>query len=109
MSITQFWVILIPVLVLAILLFFNPAMADKGVYKLCRANREVRTLRIWTKQDGHCVMVYTKDGEDRERATAKQFDVCLQVLANIESNLKGNKWVCKDLKSDQYRVTTGNE
>ncbi|MBX9768209.1 MAG: hypothetical protein K2X47_13125 [Bdellovibrionales bacterium] len=98
-----------PVLVLAIFLFLTPAIADKDVYKICRAGGEVRTLRIWTKKDGNCVTVYTKTGEDRERATAKQFDVCLQVLTNIEKNLLDNKWKCRDLNPGQYKVTSGNE
>jgi hypothetical protein len=84
-------------------------MADQDIYKICRAGGEVRTLRIATQKNGSCVTYYTKAGEDRQRASAKQFDVCLQVLTNIEKNLLENKWRCRDLTPDQIRVTSGNE
>ena len=80
----------------------------QDAYKICRAGSEVRTLRV-SSQNGACKMIYTKAGEDRERASAKQVGVCMQVLTNIEKNLLDNKWKCRDLAPDQYRVTSGNE
>lgn len=89
------------------------AAAQEGrpveVYKLCRAGSEVRTLRVHTLKNGNCSMTYTKAGEDRERANAKQFEVCVQVLQNIEKNLLDNKWKCRDLAPGQYSVTTGTD
>jgi hypothetical protein len=98
------------VFIFAFLFFLNPAIAaEKDVYRICRAGAEVRTLRVSMLKNGNCVTYYTKAGEDKERASAKQYEVCLQVLTNIEKNLLDNKWKCRDLNPSQFRVTSGDE
>lgn len=68
--------------------------ADEAAFFMCRNNKTVRTIQV-KKRDGECATVYTKAGVDREMASGKSYQSCVNVMNNIKENIEKAGWKCK--------------
>lgn len=67
-------------------------------YVMCSNKNVVRTIRVdWDKEQATCYTTYTKRGQDRVIGNGKFFESCVQFLTNVQKNLEGAGWSCKDI------------
>lgn len=77
-------------------LFPQFSLAADEVYIICKLGKTVRSLRVEKNSDG-CRSIYTKAGIDSEVGNGQWVQSCVDIVRNIESNLKEAGWKCRDL------------
>ncbi len=63
---------------------------------ICRHQSEVRLLRLKTTEQGACVVLYDKGGQETESGRSQQKKTCLEVMSKIQKNLEKVGWKCSE-------------
>ncbi len=78
--------------------------AEDSKYVICKFKGEARMLEIIPGgPDNGCQTMYTKYGKTERVGWGKNFAGCTQILENVQKNLEGSDWKCKD-KTEQRIV-----
>ncbi len=72
------------------------ASSNSSFLTICRHQSEVRLLRLKTTDQGGCVVLYDKGGQETESGRSQQKKTCLDVMSKIQKNLEKVGWKCSD-------------
>lgn len=86
--------------------------AKASSFLICKFNgkkispRPVRTIRIQTDvgDENKCVVIYAKNGSEREVGRGRYMQGCVSILKNIQKNLESSSWTCREVS--QATLTT---
>ncbi len=75
---------------------------------LCRHQQNVRTIAV-TPGEGGCETLYTKGGVAEVVGRARNRDSCMGFLRNIQGNLQGAQWNCREVSQSSVTDLTSSQ
>jgi hypothetical protein len=91
---------------IGLLFFLIPAIGSTAMVKenldqfvMCRLGKTIRTIRVGKNSEAEgCVTTYTKNGQDREVGSGRNWQSCTDILENIKTNLENASWKCREIE-----------
>ena len=102
--------LLIMAAVLAVASASNAGIEQKtSAFVLCKHKKDVRTIRVVNDANRaeNCTISYTKGGVEEIVGTNRSMSSCKTILKNIQTNLEGSNWSCRNVQS--AKVMTSSE